>query len=226
MTFFEIPAISILNRTIVIAHGDSYETLTIDEEVPDALDLIELITEHYNTIYLMDLNALIEGNPQIKLIKALTDFCEVWLDAGVNDSESIYDLFVAGAQEVVISSKLLDNLLELAQAYELSENLIFELDYSNGVISPNSQLQTMSPTKLGEEIKDLGMERMIFADLDRVGRSKSLERNIIQSLVDLDLDIYVGGGIKLSDVPLLKKAEVKGAIVELADVLKHGKVEF
>jgi uncharacterized protein related to proFAR isomerase len=226
MAFQEIPAISLLNRGIVIVHGDAYETLVIDDEVPEALDLIELITEHYPTIYMTDINGLIEGSPQIKLIRALTDFCEVWLDAGVNKSENVYDLFIAGAQEVVLSSKTLEDLFELAQAHELSENLIFEIDYLNGIISPNPQIQNMSPKKVGEEIQDLGISHVVFADLGRVGKNKPLERNIIKSLADLDLDVYVGGGIKLSDSPMLTKLGVSGAIIELTDILKHGKVKF
>jgi len=226
MKFLEIPAISILNQTIVIAHGDQYETLTIDNNVPHTLDLIELITENYNTIYLTDINGLTDNSPQIKIIKSLIDFCEVWLDAGVTNCESTYDLLVAGAQEVIISSKMLENLLELAKAYELSENLIFELDYSDGILSPNPQIQSMTPIKLANEIKDLGMNRILFADLGRIGTKKDLERYLVKSLVDLDLEVYVGGGVKYVDISMLKKLGVSGAIIELTDVLKHGKVDF
>ncbi|MCK5561982.1 MAG: hypothetical protein KAJ51_15390 [Thermoplasmata archaeon] len=226
MTFKKIPAISLMDKTIVLAHGNKYETLTIDEKVPDALDLIEIITENYNTIYMMDINGLTKGKPQTDLVRALSEYCEVWLDAGVSDSEDVYDLLVAGAHEVVVSSKTLKDLYELARAYELTENIIFELDYAQGIISPNSQLMNMSPEKLGEEIKDIGINRVIFADLDRIGKNKALERNIIQSLVTMDLQVYVGGGVKFVDMPLLKNLRTGGAIVELTDILKHGKVNF
>jgi uncharacterized protein related to proFAR isomerase len=224
MTFKKIPAISLMDKTIVLAHGTKYETLTIDEKVPDALDLIEIITENYNTIYMMDINGLTKGKPQTDLVRALSEYCEVWLDAGVSDSEDVYDLLVAGAHEVVISSKTLKDLYELARAYELTENIIFELDYAQGIISPNSQLMNMSPGKLG--IKDIGINRIIFADLNRIGKNKALERNIIQSLVEKGLQVYVGGGVKLADMPLLKNLRTGGAIVELTDILKHGKVDF
>jgi len=226
MPFQEIPAISILDRNIVLAQKDNYESLTIDEAIPDALDLIELITENYDTIYMTDINGFTRGIPQIKFIKALTDFCEVWLDAGVNDSEGIYDLFVAGAQNVVLSSKTLNDIFELAQAFEISENLIFQIDYSNGVLSPNIQIRDMTPLEIGNEIKDLGMRKVIFADLDRINTNKPLEREIIQSLINLNLEVFVGGGIKLFDVSMLKQLGTAGAIIELTNILKHGKVEF
>ena len=224
--FLEIPAISVLNGTIVIVPNEKYETLTIDDKVPDALDLIELITEEYETIYLTDINGLTEGKPQIKLIKELTDFCEIWLEAGSTEAENIYDLFIAGAQEVVLSTKSLDSLMELARAAEVSENIIYEIDYLNKILSPSMQIQEMTPEKLCQELLDIGIDRVIFADLARIGENKSIERNIISSLVGLDIEVYVGGGIKLSDVPLLNKLEANGAIIELTDILQHGKVEL
>lgn len=225
--FLEIPAISVLDNSIVITHGNVYETLTIDNKVPDTLDLIELITEKYEIVYLMDLNGLMECKPQTSLIHELSDFCEVWTDAGVIEAESIYDLFVAGSHEVILSSKTLESLLELANAYDLSENLIFELDYSNGIVSPNQQIQDMSPSELATEVKDIGIDRIIFADLSKIeNKNKSIESNIIQSLIRLDVEVLVGGGIKLQDVPSLSKVGVKGAIIELVDILEHGQVEF
>ena len=226
MTFSEIPAISIFNHTIVVARGDHYESLTIDGKIPDTLDLIELITENYETIYVTDINGLTKGSPQIKLLKSLTDFCEVWYDAGVTNSENVYDLFISGASEVVMSSKTLKDIYELAKAHELSENLVFELDYSNGIVSPNAQLRNMSPLKLCDELLDMGINRLIFADLDRIGTNKPLEQNNILRLVEMELEIYVGGGIKLSDSPLLEKLGANGAIVELTDILSHGQVDF
>ena len=226
MAFKEIPAISILDKTIVLARGDEYESLTIDSTIPNALDMIEIVTENYNTVYLTDINGLMRGSPQTSLIKEIADFCEVWIDAGVNDSESVYDLFIAGASEVIISSKTLTDLLELAKAFELSENIIFEIDYSNGIISPNNQIRGMSPKDLCEELIDLGIDRIIFADLDRISEKKSIEQNILRDLAELDLKIYVGGGIKLSDAPLLEKLGASGAIIELVDILEHGKVDF
>lgn len=226
MAFKYIPAISLMDKTIVLAHGKKYETLTIDEKVPDALDLIEIVTENYNTIYMMDINGLTKSKPQMNLVKELSEYCEVWLDAGVSTSEDVYDLLVAGAHEVIVSSKTLKDLFELARAYELTEKIIFEIDYAQGVISPNSQLMNMQPDILAEEVNDIGINRIIFADLDRIGTNKALERRIIQSLVAKDLQVFVGGGVKLADVPLLKKLRTRGAIVELTDILKHGKVKF
>lgn len=224
--FVDIPAVSILKGVIVLARNDAYETLTIDDKVPNTLDFIELLTEHYETIYITDVNGLIEGKAQVKLIREVSEFCEVWLDAGVAEVENIYDLFVAGAHEVVLSSKTLGSIMELALAVELSENLIFELDYDNGVVSPNGQIRDMSPEKLGSELMDIGIERVIFADLARIAKNKSLETSIIQSLINQGLKVYVGGGVKHWDKALLEKQGATGAILELVDVLQHGKVDL
>jgi uncharacterized protein related to proFAR isomerase len=226
MAFKEIPAISILDGNIVLAHENKYEILTIDNKVPDTLDLIELITENYPTIYLMDINGLTTGSAQIPMLKKLAEFCEVWLEAGVTKSENIFDLLVCGATEVVLSSKSMTNFYELAKAHELSENLIFELDYSSGIVSQSSQLKAMEPVDLGRELADLGMKKMIFADLGKIETNKALEQNIIHSLAGLRLEVHVGGGIKLSDIPLLGKLGAAGAIIELTDILTHGKVDF
>ena len=224
--FLEIHEISILNGSIVIAHAGKYETLTINNKIPDTLDLIELITENYETIYLADINGLLQGKPQLELIHKIVEFCEVWLDAGVSESEQVYDLFVAGVQDVVLSSKTISGLLELARAYELSENLIFEFDYDHGLITSSSQLRKMQITDLAKEIKDIGINRLIFADISRIDKNKSIEREIIRKLTIPGVRLYVGGGIKLKDTSTLRSLGTAGAIVELVDVLKYGKVEF
>jgi uncharacterized protein related to proFAR isomerase len=222
-----MPAISILNGTIVITRNNKYESLTIDNKIPDALDLIELITEKYETIYLADINGLNEKKPQINLIRNLTDFCEIWLEAGVVEAENIYDLLVAGAQNLVLSTKTLDSLMELANAFELSENLVFEIDYSEGsIISPNTQLRDMPPNKLAQELKDIGLDRIIFADLDRIGTNFNLKSEIVRSLVELDMSVYIGGGIKVKDVYELERLGTSGAIIELTDILQYGRVKF
>lgn len=224
--FLEIPAVSVYNGKIVLAQEGNYETLTIDNKIPDTLDLLELITENYEIIYLTDINGLLENKPQIELLKKIIDFCEIWIDSGIINAESIYDLFVAGVHEVIFSTKTLDSLMELARGYELSENLIFEMDYDSGIISPNIQIQDMTPLKLGQELKDIGIERVIFADIARIGKTKRFETEKIKALINVGLNVYVGGGVKVRDVSTLKKLKTSGAIIELVDILKYGKVEF
>jgi phosphoribosylformimino-5-aminoimidazole carboxamide ribonucleotide (ProFAR) isomerase len=224
--FLEIPAVSIYNGKIVIAHEGKYETLTIDNKIPDTLDLLEIITENYETVYIIDVNGLLENKPQLDLLKKTIDFCEVWLDAGISEADYIYDPLVAGAQEVILSSKTLGSLMELARAFELSENIIFEIDYDNGVISPSIQISDMTPAKLGQEINDIGITKIIFADYSRIQMDKSIETSIIKELLIQRFEVYVGGGVKIRDIDNLKKLQISGAIVELVDVLKYGKVDF
>jgi phosphoribosylformimino-5-aminoimidazole carboxamide ribotide isomerase len=224
--FLEIPAVSILKKTIVVAQGNKYETLTIDNKVPDALDLLEIITEKYETIYVTDLSGLINGKPQVEFIHKLAGFCNVWVDAGVINSDNIYDQFVAGAEEVILSSKTINGLIEVARAYELSENLIFQIDYDEGIISQNIQLQSMPVDKLVRELRDIGIKRIIFADLSRIGSKKRLNAPTITQLLRAGSRLYVGGGVKLNDVSTLRRMGVDGALLELVDVLKHGKVEL
>jgi phosphoribosylformimino-5-aminoimidazole carboxamide ribotide isomerase len=224
--FLEIPAVSILKKTIVVAQGNKYETLTIDNKVPDALDLLELITEKYETIYVTDLSGLLDGKPQVEFIHKLAGFCNVWVDSGVINSENIYDLFVAGAEEVILSSKTINGLIEVARAYELSENLIFQIDYDEGILSQNMQLQSMPIEHLVRELKDIGIKRVIFADLSRIGSRKRLNVPIISELLRTGSRVYVGGGVKHGDVSSLKGLGTAGALLELVDVLKYGKVEL
>ena len=228
MVFFEIPAISIYNKTIVLARGKKYESLTIDDKVPDPLDLIEIITENYPKIYLSDINGLTQNKPQIKMIHQIVDLAEVWLEAGVINSESVYDLLVAGAHEVVIASKTIPDLFQLAESFELTENIIFELDHSDaeGVLSPNPRISNMQPLEVVTEVAELGIKRVIFADLDRIGSSKPIEQNIIRSITKLGLQVYIGGGIRLNDISTVKSLGASGALLELTNVLSYGKVDF
>jgi uncharacterized protein related to proFAR isomerase len=224
--FLEIPAVSILKGTIVIVNSGKYETLTIDKKIPDALDMLEILTENYPTIYISDISGLIDGKPQLEFLKRLTDFCEVWVDSGVVEAENVYDLFVAGASEVILSSKMINGLSEVAHAYELSENLIFQIDFDNGIISQNKNLRSMNPEDLIKELRDIGITRIIFADLSRIGSRKRLDYNLIRYLNRVARELFVGGGVKLNDVQTLRNLGCSGAVLELIDVLKRGKVDF
>ncbi|MCK5559670.1 MAG: hypothetical protein KAJ51_03715 [Thermoplasmata archaeon] len=222
--FLVMPAISILNGRIVMAHKNKYQRLKIDNVIPKPADFIELLAdEHgYSTVFITDINGVTKNNPQIGLIRKISEAAEIWLDAGVRNGDSVIDLFIAGAERVVLGTKTIDALEELEIAHELSENILFGLDYHhNKIVSCNTTLQARDPLAVLNEVTRMGIKKVVFTDLGRIGTTEPLNLRLIKSIVSKRVELYVGGGIKKSQAYDLSKSGVKGVLVELTNIIKE-----
>jgi uncharacterized protein related to proFAR isomerase len=219
-----IPAISIRRGRIVQARGDKYRTFKIRGIEPNTLDLIDILYETFDTLLILDLDGIYKNKPAIGLYKKISQLGDFWVDGGVRYCDTVIDLLITGAQYAVLSSKTLNDLNELREAFELSENIIFGLDYNNGILSPDDDIRQRTPREIIKEVHDIGINTCLFADLGRVDSNDPLNFEIIRSFMGIDLSIYVGGGIKSADLGALNTLKTKGAIIELKDVIENPEI--
>ena len=78
----------------------------------------------------------------------------------------------------------------MRNAIELSENVIFGIDYDDGIVSPEESIRAMSPLRLAEEIKDFGLSEMIFTDLKHLSSPAAFSLDIGSTLLDSEMKIY------------------------------------
>jgi uncharacterized protein related to proFAR isomerase len=219
-----IPAISVQRGHIVRAKDNRYIPFSFRKVRPDTLDLIDILYETFEVILILDLDGIYRNKPAVDLYKNISQLGDFWIDGGVRYCDAVIDILVTGAQKVVISTKTLADLNELKEAYELTENIVFGLDYNNGILSPNESLRTRSPIEVLKEVGGFGIETCLFADLARVDANKTLENNLIRQMVDTGINLYVGGGVKSRELRELSKLKISGAVVELQSVLKNPEV--
>jgi phosphoribosylformimino-5-aminoimidazole carboxamide ribonucleotide (ProFAR) isomerase len=219
-----IPAISIRRGRIVQAKGNKYQVLRLRGVVPHPLDLMDILYETFETILVLDLDGIFKNKPAIGLYRKIAQLGDFWVDGGARHADTVIDLLMGGPQYAVLGTKTLEGLDELQEAFELSENIIFGLDYNKGILSPDEKLQGSLPAEIMRRVRDMGIEKCLFADLGRVDKDKNLEMDLIRILKGTGLDIYVGGGIKSQDINALRGLNVNGAIVEIGEVLNNPKV--
>ena len=219
-----IPAISIQRGMIVQVRNNKYVPLSFRGSRPQTLDLIDVLYEAFEVILILDLDGIYRNKPAVDLYKSISNLGDFWIDGGVRYCDTIIDLLVTGAQYVVLGTKTLADLNEVKEAVEMTENIIFGLDYNRNIISPVEAIRARRPENVIKEVVGYGVDSCLVADLGRVGSEKPLDVDLIRSLSNAGINIFAGGGVKQNDLETLYKLGAVGAIIELSEVLDNPEV--
>lgn len=206
-----IPSISILKGNIVEVVNNNYKKVNTKFS-----ELISKLKE-YKVFYISDINGIEEGKLQLDFIKRNSLKNELWINGGVRYSENVIDILVAGASYVVIGTKTLVSLKELEKAFELTENIIFQIDYKNRIISYDLEVIKMSVKKLKERCREIGIGKIILADYGSIEKNQ-VNFDFINELISLNLEVYVSANKRFSYD--LEKIGIKGTIVNFNEVIK------
>ncbi|UCG70982.1 MAG: hypothetical protein JSV09_08300 [Thermoplasmata archaeon] len=214
-----IPAINIFKGVPIIKKTEGYEPLQ-DKEGKDTniQAVMNELKEHFHKMFITDINGIIRDRPQLEFLRSISTKMELWVDAGSRSRDGAIDVLVAGAGKVVLSTKTLGNLKELEKAVELSENVVLQIDYDDGIVSPKKELRDMTPIDLLEEARNLGTEDIIFTDLKHLASDTSFSIDIGTPLINSDLNIYFHGRFT-SGTKLLYNLNLAGVIIEVETLL-------
>ena len=179
---------------------------------------MEQVLKQYERVLLVDINGIESNRPQVNLIQELAELGEVWADPGLRYAESIIDILVAGASAVVLSTKTVAGVDQLAAAVEMSENVFLGIDYDSAVVSGSEQLKHMSPKSLADIARNLGMTKLFFTDLSRhVG--SPLKEKLIGELAAGPVPLYVGGAVQQEDLEHLQRLGARGAMLSVLSIV-------
>jgi hypothetical protein len=145
------------------------------------------------------------------------------------------DVLVSGVSAVVLSTKTLAGVDQLAAAFEMSENVYLGIDWDGQVQSHSEELKHMSPRSLADIAGNLGIKKLLFNDLSRTAGAGSretgeaagnglqvnrpLQLEIIRELAKGPLRLYVGGGIIEGDLAQLKQLGAAGALLSVLAIV-------
>ncbi|UCH87893.1 MAG: hypothetical protein JSV49_06385 [Thermoplasmata archaeon] len=222
--FEVIPCVSIRKGRLVKIEGNKIKPLKFRGIVPNTLDTMDILFETFETILVMDQDGIIKNKPAIDLYRKISQLGDFWVDGGARVADGVIDLLVGGAQYAVLSTKSLCDLNELREAFSLSENIIFGLEFNNGILSPDLTLRNRPPFDVIREVREIGLETCVFADIGRVVKNSNLDRESIRSLLKTRMRLYISGGIKCSDLSTLNSLGVNGAIVDIEEILNNPQV--
>jgi phosphoribosylformimino-5-aminoimidazole carboxamide ribonucleotide (ProFAR) isomerase len=219
-----VPTFSVRDGEVVIVRDRKYERLEDEDGKPlDPVLFAEQVLKQYPRILMVDINGIEENRPQVGSIKAIGELGEVWVDAGIRYAESAIDVLVEGAAGVVLGTKTIAGVDQLAAAVELSDCVYLGIDYDGGVVAEDGQLKHMSPNSLLDIARNLKFPRLLFTDLGRSSREKPLEEGIIRALAAGPMPVYVGGGIREDDLEKLTGLGAKGALLSVLSIVTEAK---
>lgn len=201
-----IPSVSIFKGNVVKVLNNKYNPINIKFS-----DLIA-----FKTIYITDINGIEMGNPQLDFIKKNSLKKELWVDSGIRYSENVVDILISGAEYVIIGTKTLVSLKELEKTYEFTENIIFQIDYENGIISSDLEIINMGGKNLAEKCKSIGISKIILADYSAIEKN-SVNYKLVNELLSVGVGVYVITNKKFSYE--LEKIGVKGTIVKFDELM-------
>ncbi|ODS40680.1 MAG: hypothetical protein A7315_02375 [Candidatus Altiarchaeales archaeon WOR_SM1_79] len=217
--FETIPAVNLYKGVPVVKGEKDYEPLLDkDEKDMNLHGLIDLLKGRFERVLITDINGINKDKPQLDLYKDISKKIELWVDAGSRIRDGAIDILVAGAAKVVLGTKTLLNLEELEKICELSENVIFEIDYDDGIVSPKKKIREMSPSQLIEEVKNHGIEDIIFTDLKHLSSDSHFNIDVVSTLLRSDLKVYIHGRFDIKN-KIFENLNFTGLIIEVDTIL-------
>lgn len=200
--------------------GGEYEIFRRDGKAVPASELLKAISEEYESVHVIDLEGLIKGDNQISFLREAVEHIDVWYDGGIAASSEIYDPLMLGVRKVVVATKSICSMDTVLDCYELTPNVIFELDYHNGIISPGEGIVNRDLNTVLSDVRSLGIGEIIVADFGRIEEGGDLDELLLEKVMKSGLRTYAAGDITPGDLPLLERLGVDGALMKLDSVIE------
>ncbi|MCK5772149.1 MAG: hypothetical protein KAH57_00025 [Thermoplasmata archaeon] len=215
-----VPSLAVMGKVPVWVTDGKYRPIVSDGETLTAVSLARTLQKGFSTLHYIDIFGMTKGDVEWNMIQPIMDTGEVWGDVGAVDSDSIIDLIMAGATEAVVSTKMIGSLDEIASCFEMTENLIVQIDYDGAVLARDELMRRMTAPQLVEELVSLGVERFIMNDMTE-GRE-----HISSELIErVDRYLPKGGATfmdarDLSEVEEVDDRGASGAVISCSHLIE------
>ena len=164
-----IPSVSFKsNRPVVVASGD-YQNYNGNGVESDINGIMSSLSD-FDKIYYVDIDG-------------------IWADVGARDVETVTDSFIAGANKTVISTKTMYSLDIMEKASEISDELVFSIDYKEGIISPCESIRKKDIEEIVMNALDLNFDHIVISDLSE----DEFDIQLIEYLPAEDYKLYICG---------------------------------
>ncbi|MHB1434612.1 MAG: HisA/HisF-related TIM barrel protein [Thermoplasmata archaeon] len=166
----------------------------------DPFDVVDRLPPK-SQLYVVDLDGVERGDPQVEYLQELARDLELWVDAGVRTADQSIDIFVAGATRVVLSSVQLHGPDELDRAWKLSPSILFEVEWGDAGLSP------IHPDWESQDVRGLVARVREVAPIDLIlsPRDTSVDWALVRELSSGGTT-YLDGSFDRSDAERLRAA--------------------
>ena len=217
-----IPAIDLRDGACVQLVGGSYtnERVRIADPVGVAAGWADA---GFKRLHVVDLDAALSRGTNRETVKQLVAAKGVSLQCGggVRDLQSIEELFAAGASEVVLGTKAIEDRAWLEQAAARYPNrLIVAADARGRNVTTRGWSETLpvNVTTLVKELNRLPLAAILVTAIDLEGRMQGADVGLMRELALLSrVPLQASGGVgTLADLRDLADAGVSATIIGMA----------
>lgn len=228
-----VPAIDMLNGECIRLYKGDYDKVTV---YGDPVEIaLKWQSKGAELIHLVDLDGAESGNPKnLEVIKRLVKEVDIpfELGGGIRSMETIKMYLDLGVSRVILGTAAVENMALVACAVAVyGEKIVVGLDALGGIVKTKGWLNDtkIKATDLAHEMRELGVDRIIYTDIDRdgtlVGPNLEETKNIA---IESRLKITASGGMSsIKDVKDVLKLESYGVDeVILGKSIYEGKIDL
>jgi phosphoribosylformimino-5-aminoimidazole carboxamide ribotide isomerase len=225
-----IPAIDLRDGACVQLVGGSYadERVRIADPLAVAENWAEL---GFDRIHVVDLDAATGRGSNREIVKAILDAREtqqVQCGGGVRNLQAIAELFTAGASEVVLGTRAIEDRPWLDDVvFRYPNRIIVAADSKGRQLVTRGWLETnkLTITDFVEELASLPLAAILVTAVDREGRMEGPDLDLMEEILNQStVPLQASGGVRgIEDLRALSDLGVSAAIVGMA--LYTGKLD-
>ncbi len=168
-----VPAIDMLNGQCIRLYKGDYNKVTVYG------DPVEIGKKWQSMgaemIHLVDLDGAEAGNPKnLEVIKKLVSSLDIPLElgGGIRDMDTIKMYIDLGVKRIILGTAAVENMALVACATAVYGNkIIVGIDAEDGIVKTKGWLNNtkIEALTLALDMKELGIERIIYTDINRDG---------------------------------------------------------
>lgn len=182
----------------------------------DPFDVVDRLTPDYSLVYVVDLDGIEKGDPQLDYLQEIARDVTLWVDAGVRTADQAIDVLVSGARRVVLSSAYLRGPKQLARAWRLTPEIVFEIELEGTRISPaHGEWGTEDPVALARIVRGVGPDHLVLSP-----RENEPDWSLIRTVAG-EGPTWVDGSFALPSADRLRDTGARGGIFHLDQLFDH-----
>ena len=193
----------------VVARNDDGQTF-------DPFDVVDRLIPQYGTVYVVDLDGIERGQPQLDYLQELSREVAIWVDGGVRVADQAIDILVAGASKAVLSSATLAGPKEVRRAWKLSPEVAFEIDLTAQGPTVRGDWAARDARGIAAFVRENGPQELIVSP-----REISVDWELARSLAATG-PVWLDGSFSEREAPELARVGAAGGIFHLDGMLGGG----
>ncbi len=184
----------------------------------DPFDVVDRLAPDYSLLYVVDLDGIEHGNPQLDYLQEIARDMALWVDAGVRSADQAIDILITGARRAVLSSAYLRSPKQLARAWRLSSELVFEIELEHSQVLPAAaDWGTSDPVELARTVRAVGPDHVVLSP-----RGTEFDWSIVRAIA-AEGPTWVDGSFSVRETSRLGEAGAAGGVFHLEDLYDRWK---